>query len=380
MTSERDSTPRPLGDAPLIRRMRSSGVPEEILRAFARVRREEFLPDRVWDERGGEVVRSDSGEEWSRLVHSDAAVVVQRDDGVAGGRGVVTSSSSAPSVMAAMLQAADVRRGTHVLEIGTATGYNAALLGELTGAPETVTTVEIDAALAERARSVLRDIGHHPRVVVGDGALGHPATAPFDRVLATCAVARVPAPWIDQTREGGLIVCPWAPSSALPGGLLARLTVRDGTAEGPFVRLVSFMWLSGQREEPGVPHDLGASPDRVCAVDRDPRSLLLDGTRALPLALMVPAWRFGVRMGTQGEPQGEPLVWLSALDGASWARLYPDRVEQGGPRLLWDEIEAAHRRWRALGGPPATAFGLTIAGGTHRVWLGDPSGPSWSLP
>ncbi|TDQ53292.1 hypothetical protein [Actinorugispora endophytica] len=73
-------------------------------------------------------------------------------------------------------------------------------------------------------------------------------------------------------------------------------------------------------------------------------------------------------------------MWLSALDGPSWARLRPNRGEQGGPRRLWDEFEAVHRWWREHGGPPATEFGLTVDADEHRVWLGDPKGPSWHHP
>ncbi|MDA8370024.1 MAG: methyltransferase [Nocardiopsaceae bacterium] len=357
----------------LVDGLRSKGVPKRIARAFAQVPRHRFIPDQVWDERGNEVKRSTALEDWYRLVYSDVPIVTQHDDGCEGGRGLATSSSSAPSVMAAMLDAAVVEPHMHVLEIGAATGYNAALLCELTGDAESVTTVEVDAALAGQARASLAAAGYHPRVVTGDGALGCPDSGPFDRVIATCAVSRVPEPWIAQTHDGGLVVCPWAPSSGLPGGLLARLMVRDGVAEGEFTRPLSFMWLRGQRGDHSPPHDLGAEAGTVRHVEQDPQPFLLNGAQALPLALMVPAWRFGMR----GTPDGSPLVWVSALDSPSWARLHTDRVEQGGPRQLWDEFEAAHQWWREHGRPPATEFGLTVDADGHRVWLGTPEGPTW---
>ncbi|HEY8534261.1 MAG TPA: rRNA adenine N-6-methyltransferase family protein [Micromonospora sp.] len=91
--------------------------------------------------------------------------------------GEPTSSSSQPSLMATMLEALDIRDGHRVVEIGTGTGYQAALLCHRLGA-ENVTTVEVDPGLAATARQRLGDIGYAPRVVVGDGLAGDPAGAP----------------------------------------------------------------------------------------------------------------------------------------------------------------------------------------------------------
>ena len=134
---------------------------QRVAEVFARVPRHPFIPDRIWD--SGEPVdqAADPGR-WQRLVAADDAVVTQVDDGVDGGWGIPSSSSSAPSIMAAMLDALDVRPGQWVLEVGTGTGWNAALLCELVGDADRVTTIEVDPVLAERARVHWRprDIGH----------------------------------------------------------------------------------------------------------------------------------------------------------------------------------------------------------------------------
>ncbi|SNR97623.1 rRNA adenine N-6-methyltransferase family protein [Actinomadura mexicana] len=173
-------------------------------------------------------------------------MITQVDDG-ATERGVwPTSSSSAPRVMAMMLDALDLRPGMRVLEIGTGTGYNAALLAELTGA-ENVTTVEVDASLADHARRALKRAGYPVIVITDDGMLGHPDHAPYDRIMATAAVREVPYAWVQQVRPGGLILVPWV-ASFHPDEPLAVLSVgRDGTAEGRFGLPAWFMPMRSHR-------------------------------------------------------------------------------------------------------------------------------------
>lgn len=354
----------------LIDTLRAAGVSDRVAEVFARVPRHPFIPDRIWH-RGRPVDRAADPDRWRRLVDADDAVVTQVDDGADGGWGIPSSSSSAPSIMAAMLDALDVRPGQWVLEVGTGTGWNAALLCELVGDADRVTTVEVDPVLAERARGALEAAGYRTRVVTGDGAEGFPALAPFDRIIATCTVRGIPRAWLAQTRDGGLIVAPWSPQSGGPAGVLARLTVSGGLAEGRFTRGLSFMWLRAQRNRGGTPHDLNATADQIRPIEAG-QDLLLDGTVVLPLMLMLPAWRFGMRRSPEGM-----VIWLSATDSPSWARVYEDRVEQGGPRRLWDELEQAHAWWDQRGRPGVEEFGLTVGARGHTVWLGEPSGPSW---
>ncbi|MGH3495148.1 MAG: methyltransferase domain-containing protein, partial [Sciscionella sp.] len=106
-----------------------------------------------------------------------------------GKEGDISSSASRPDVVASMLAVLDVEAGMTVCEIGTGTGYNAAVLAARLGA-ENVTTIEIDPEIAARARRSLRATGHDVTVVTGDGALGYPPRAPYDRVIATASVQR----------------------------------------------------------------------------------------------------------------------------------------------------------------------------------------------
>jgi protein-L-isoaspartate(D-aspartate) O-methyltransferase len=205
------------------------------------VERRLFIPDRVWVVRDHHLVavsRADDPVEWERLVASDDALATRLEDGM-----WPASSSSAPWLMAQMIAALRLEPGMRVLEIGTGTGYNAACLAALGGQ---VVSVEIDAAVAAQARAALRAAGYpQVEVITGDGEQGVAGRAPFDRVIATAAAHTIPYSWVEQTRDGGLIVVPYT-GRGHEGALLV-LTVRGGVAEGRAEGEASFMPLRGQR-------------------------------------------------------------------------------------------------------------------------------------
>ncbi len=139
-----------------------------------------------------------------RTAYAHQVVVTTRaDDGSA------LSSASHPNLVAAMLEQLDVHPGQRVLEIGTATGINAALLAELVGPTGTVVTIEIDDDLAAGARAALAAAGYrHVEVICADGAGGHPARAPYDRIIVTAEAWDLPATWWQQLAVGGRLVVP----------------------------------------------------------------------------------------------------------------------------------------------------------------------------
>lgn len=136
-----------------------------------------------------------------------------------------------PTFVALMTQLADVRPGARVLEVGTGTGYQAAILRAL-GAR--VTTVEVRPSLAAMARANLPDVD----VRVGDGALGAPDAAPFDAILLGCAPERIPHALLDQLRVGGRLVAP-------EGGehVLQQLVVIERTPDGWAREVVRAAWF-----------------------------------------------------------------------------------------------------------------------------------------
>src|SRR5690242_20229998 len=135
--------------------------------------------------------------------YADEAVAVQAVDGV------TTSSASQPSMMAIMLGQLDLRPGHRVLEIGAGTGYNAALMARIVGPAGRVVAVDIDADLVEGAARHLADAGvDGVELVCGDGALGHPPGAPYDRIVLTVGSGDVRPEWVAQLAPGGRLLLP----------------------------------------------------------------------------------------------------------------------------------------------------------------------------
>ncbi|MEV7974917.1 methyltransferase domain-containing protein [Streptomyces sp. NPDC086519] len=222
--------------AALVREIDAEGVwaAEPVWReAFAQVPRHLFVPyyvagARGYERRWGESPDPAARERWVRGAYEDVPLATRLRDGE------LISSSSQPSLMARMLVALGVADGDRVLEIGAGTGYNAALLAHRLGDDDLVTTVDLEPEITESARCHLAAAGYRPAVVTGDGARGVPERAPYDRIIATCALPSVPRAWVAQCTEGARILTPVAT------GLLT-LTVRGGgCAEGRFLPSAAF--------------------------------------------------------------------------------------------------------------------------------------------
>lgn len=123
---------------------------------------------------------------------------------------------SAPHMYAFMLEAAQIREGDRILEIGTGSGYGAALLSFLVGSTGKIHSIELIPQLADFARSNLKKADLEAEIIMGDGWHGYPAAAPYDRILVTAACGEIPAPLVAQLREGGRMLVP-------VGGLLQEL-------------------------------------------------------------------------------------------------------------------------------------------------------------
>lgn len=355
--------------------------------SFLAVPRERFIPEVIWHEVGEvmrPVSRADDPQRWRELAAGEDAVVIQVDDGAPVGPGdagdLPTSSASMPSVVAAMLKYSDVHGGERVCEIGTGTGWTAALLAHRLGA-DRVTTIEIGPEIAAHARKALSAAGFGGvTTITGDGSPGYPPGAPYDRVIATVGSKYLPYAWVEQTRPGGRIVAPsWALSYY---GLLLVLTVsEDGTASGHFADDASFMMLRNQRAH-RIRQAINDADcyERVTVTETElrPADVASGGySRGAVIAIgtRVPNCRSDYFPSRDRGSKDGILRLVDHVSG-SWARLSYDHaggppypVRQFGPRRLWDEVEAAYRWWVDQGSPTAERWLFTVTPHGQRVEL-----------
>jgi protein-L-isoaspartate O-methyltransferase len=348
-------------------------------KAWDQVPRAAFVPDVWWTWDGTGYAAHDRDAEpdaWAAIVHSpDDPVITQ----VTGGR--PTCSVSAPVLVAAMLAGLQVEDGMTVLESGTGSGWTSSLLSARLG-DRNVVSVEYDRALAEGAKWRSRVAGFHPLIRAGDGEAGYPSGAPFDRVAATHAVARVPLAWIAQTRPGGLVCAPLFVARGFDA--YVALTVRgDGSASGPILFPVAFMGSRTAPDTAGQSRTLADGPGREGRGSLDVPAVLAAKERWV-LELALP----GLRVTGPLLEDGDDTVWLATPDG-SWAVAYVPQgaawdgavVEQHGPRDVWTVAEDAYASWIAAGRPTLDRYGLTVeADGTHRIWLDSPGDVVTTLP
>lgn len=161
------------------KQIRKRGIRDQIiLDSFRKVPRHRFVP-----------------EELKYLAYNDHPLPIGEDQTI-----------SQPYIVAFMTKALNLSREDKILEIGTGSGYQAAILGELC---DSVFTIEIIASLGNRAKLLLEELGYkNIKVKIGDGYLGWQEYAPFDAIIVTCAPTQVPSNLKKQLKEGGRMVIP----------------------------------------------------------------------------------------------------------------------------------------------------------------------------
>ena len=362
-------------------------LPDRILEQFRRYPRHRFL-SRLYlaDEQTGCYSRQplwvDAGcadPQTLDAIYADAALAVQVD------QGVCLSSTTQPSLMAGMMVEAGVRPGAKVLEIGTATGWNAALLSGVVGPSGRVVTVEIDPDLAIAAKQRLAAEGcGQVEVVCADGCYGAPDHGPFDSILVTVACPHVAQAWLDQLAVGGTLVAPLAlPDHSSP---MVRLTNGPPTHG----RFTGWTWFVSVRGEPwcdwppavsaqGVPWAAAAmrqEGQRTAWPWDDQRAMLPSNLGLYLTACRPPGFavfeipdrpaRQRLRLGLgQDDPPG-----LAVIDGDAM-------LSYGDPapaRRLWNVVGA----FADLGRPRLRDWRLSVGQG-GGCQLGPPGAPSLGL-
>ncbi len=206
----------------LVDQLKNSGHIQDkrVEEAFRAVPRHLFLPDVALDE-----------------VYRDQAIAIRSINGM------VVSSSSQPAIMAIMLEQLNLQPGHRVLEIGSGTGYNAALMAHIVGEAGSVVTIDIDEDIVEAARVHLAAAGFGSvHVVCADGGLGYPDAAPYDRIILTVNSADITPAWRTQLKPDGRLLLPLVLRG--PQASIAFAPV-EGHLESLSVRACGFVGLRG---------------------------------------------------------------------------------------------------------------------------------------
>ncbi|GIW98220.1 MAG: protein-L-isoaspartate O-methyltransferase [Pirellulaceae bacterium] len=205
---------------------------------------------------------------------------------------------SSPYIVAIMTQELDTKPEHKVLEIGTGSGYQAAVLSPLV---REVYSIEIVPELGRRAASVLRRLGYtNVYTKIGDGFLGWPEHAPFDRIIVTCSPEDVPQPLVDQLAEGGLMVIPVGQRYQQ---MLYLMRKNGGELEQVALRPTLFVPMTGAAEQ-------------MRDVEADPANpQLINGDFEEPPGEngYIPGWYYqrGLTWESEGSPSGEHFVRFS---------------------------------------------------------------------
>jgi protein-L-isoaspartate(D-aspartate) O-methyltransferase len=199
----------------LVRSLAERGIDDaRVLAALGRVPRERFVPAELTEQ-----------------AYADRPLPIGHQQTI-----------SQPFVVAFMTEALELGGDERVLEIGTGSGYQAAVLAECA---REVYSIEIVAPLAERAAALLAQLGYEIHLRTGDGYAGWPEAAPFDAILVTAAPEHVPAPLVEQLALGGRLVLPL-------GGEEQELVLIERTSEGLRERRllpVRFVPMTGRAQE-----------------------------------------------------------------------------------------------------------------------------------
>lgn len=248
-----------------VTKLRSSGAVSSpaVEAAFRRVPRhrllESFYTGKYSDEALVVIEPDNPTPDHLAAIYADTALVTRVKNGLP------ASSSSAPGLMASMLELLELQAGMNVLEIGAGTGYNAALLAELVGDQRQIVTVDVRDDVVAQSQRLLHRAGYGEIAVVrGDGFYGYEERAPFDRIIVTVGSPDLSPHWIAQLTSGGFVLVPLRQLIMNP---LIRVWSDGDVIEGRVVGLSGFMMMEGELHDASYwpkrprPDDTGKSRD-----------------------------------------------------------------------------------------------------------------------
>ena len=300
---------------------------------------------------------------WLRAIYTNRPVITAYDE-----YNIPTSSSSSPDAMALMLEASQLHPGLRVLEIGTGTGYNAALLAHIVDDPHHVLTVEIDPALAQQAQQRLDQVvGEGITVSASNGLHGFAPGAPYDRIIATGSYHKVPLAWLDQLQLGGIILMNLRGHLGAGAFLKVVKVGSQRAAYGAFLTGSDFMELQ-DTDTPSckvtdlVSQYLGRSvtAQMPCSQAKFDPSLLWDHRLEFLLQLSFPHMYFtSIGLNPMSpcliESESDTILVFRPTDQKNeWM------VEIKGQPQTWEKVLRVYKLWAETGGTDVSGYLLDI--------------------
>ncbi|TKK88006.1 methyltransferase domain-containing protein [Herbidospora galbida] len=316
---------------------------------------------------GWTACRGSSDEEgWLRHTYADQTLVTRigelhADDAAEGrvARGRPTSSSTLPGLVLRMFRHARIGPGDRVLDVGTGSGYGAALLCRLLG-DDRVTTIDVERRLVDVAAERLADLGHRPRLVNADATT--PLPGEYDRIVATVAVRPIPAAWLAALPTGGRFATTITNTSLIVTGVKTP----DGGAAG----LVERDWAMFMTTRTGTDYPPLMAGQVAAARVAEGEEVT---TARFPILNLLDAWEIRSMLEVNvpdvehvHTEEGDVRTAVMVHEDGSWARAEsvggaPATVHQGGPRRLWDELDRVRDHWLRHSALPLYGAEVTVS-------------------
>jgi protein-L-isoaspartate O-methyltransferase len=283
--------------------------------------------------------------------------------------GLPTSSSTEPSLAVSMYRYGQLADGLDVLDVGTGSGYGAALLCRRHDERH-VTTIDVDPYLTKAAAARLDTVDLHPEVATVDATGPLPGT--YDRIVSMVSVRPIPPSWLRALRPGGRLV------TTIRGTWM--IVTATKTPDGIFGQ-VERNWAGFMATRAGedYPPERTGRLEEIRDADGDDVHLgrypLVDVADAWELSTMLELVAPGTEHHYREDPGGRRTAWMTHPDG-SWARATafgtdPPVVHQTGPRRLWDELDAVREQWLLTGQAPFLgAKAMILEDGTVKLARG----------
>jgi protein-L-isoaspartate(D-aspartate) O-methyltransferase len=320
---------------------------------------------RQWGSTTWHEVRPDNVDEHTAALYADRPLILMGDDDQQ-----LISTISQPSFVLRMLDLLQLAPGQSVFELGSGSGWNAALLGSLVGGAGRVITVEIVPEVAAMAMAALRAIGRpHVQVIAGDGGDGYAAGAPYDRAIFTAGTYDLPKAFFEQIKDGGVLLT--VIKNVGGGDNLFVLRKTSGHFESIDSMNCGFVQLTGKyRDESLDPIELERLPGWPMLHDREigrrpfwwggaGRQSFMWRTASIRSFLGITEPRFlafkAVAHGREDQFFG---LWDREEHSLVIAR--DDQLIGYGTPAAWDHLLNGVERWVRLGMPTAASFRLSV--------------------